>query len=78
MDNAYRRRLEDYLASMLHAKRMLTMGILTPEDYTIIDTMQRGKFGISSSSIYRGIDLLFGEKYGNIPHNKEVTACKNQ
>ena len=36
----YRARLERYLASMLQAKRMLSMGILTPEDYAIIDTMR--------------------------------------
>lgn len=43
----YRTRLERYLASMLQAKRMLSMGILTPEDYAMIDTMQGEKFGIS-------------------------------
>lgn len=40
MTDDYRARLERYLASMLQAKRMLSMGILTPEDYAIIDTMR--------------------------------------
>ena len=76
--NDYRNRLECYLASMLHAKRMLSMGILTPEDYAIIDTMQGEKFGISSCSLYRGIDLIYSGFRGNISHYKEVTKCQEQ
>ena len=37
MSDNYRNRLESYLASMLQAKRMLSMGIITPEDYADID-----------------------------------------
>lgn len=32
MSNAYRTALESYLVSMLQAKRMLEIGIITPED----------------------------------------------
>lgn len=49
----YRSRLERYLSAMLQAKRMLSMGILTPEDYAKIDTRMAKKYGISSCSIYR-------------------------
>ena len=76
--DAYRARLERYLASMLQAKRMLSMGIITPEDYTIIDTMQREKFGISSCSLYRGIDLIYSGFRGNMSHYEEVTKCQEQ
>ena len=41
MTDAYRAKLESYTASMLQAKRMLTMGILTPEDYTKITAWLR-------------------------------------
>ena len=74
----YRTRLERYLASMLQAKRMMSMGILTPEDYAIIDTMQREKFGISSCSLYRGIDLIYSGFRGNMSHYEEVTKCQEQ
>ena len=49
----YRSRLERYLAAIFQAKRMLSMGILTPEDYAKIDTKMAEKYGISSCSIYR-------------------------
>ena len=75
MSETYRARLEDYLASMLQAKRMLAMGILTPEDYVKIDTIIAKKYGISSCSLYRGIDLLYGRLNGNMPH-EEVAQCK--
>ena len=78
MTDAYRTRLENYLASMLQAKRMLSMGIITPEDYATIDTMQREKFGISSCSLYRGIDLIYDGFRGNMTHYKEVTQCQEK
>ena len=76
--DAYRARLENYLASMLQAKRMLSMGIITPEDYAIIDTMQSEKYGISSCSLYRGIDLIYDGFRGNMSHYEEVTKCPEQ
>ena len=78
MNDAYRSKLENYLASMLQAKRMLTMGILTSDDYAQIDTMMAKKYGISSCSLYRGIDLIYDGFRGNMSHYKEVTKCPEQ
>jgi hypothetical protein len=74
----YRARLEQYMASMLQAKKLMTMGILTSEDYAIIDTIIAEKYGISSCSIYRGIDLIYGEINGNMSHYEEVMPCQEQ
>ena len=78
MSNAYRVRLESYLASMLQAKQMMSMGILTSDDYTAIDTIMTEKYGISSCSLYRGIDLLYDGFRGNMSHYKEVTQCQEE
>ena len=78
MNDAYRAKLEDYLVAMLQAKRMLSMGILTPEDYAKIDTMIAEKYGISSCSLYRGIDLIISVFRGNMSHYEEVTKCQKQ
>ena len=78
MDNGYRANLESYLASMLQAKKMLSQGILTPEDYAKIDTIIAKKYGISSCSLYRGIDLIYIEIDGNMPSYKEVDPCRKQ
>ena len=78
MNEDYRSRLECYLASMHHAKRMLSIGIIPLEDYAIIDTMQREKYGISSCSLYRGIDWIYCGFRGNMSHYEEVTQCQNQ
>ena len=72
----YRNRLESYLASMHQAKRMLAMGILTSEDYAKIDTITAEKYGISSCSLYRGIDWIYGGFRGNMSHYEEVTQCQ--
>ncbi len=78
MNNAYRSNLEGYLASMLQAKRMLSMGIITQEDYANVDTMIAEKYGISSCSLYRGIDLIISGFRGNMPHYEEVIKCQEQ
>lgn len=78
MNDAYRARLEQYLAAMLQAKQMLSMGILTPEDYATIDTIMVEKYRISSCSLYRGVDLLYSEFRGNMSHYKEVTQCQEE
>ena len=73
----YRNRLESYLASVHHAKRMLAMGILTPEDYAVIDTITSEKYGISSCSLYRGIGLLYKGVRGNMPHYEEMPTRRS-
>lgn len=73
MSDNYRNRLESYLASVLQAKRMLSMGILTSDDYTAIDTIMTEKYGISSCSLYCGIGLIYDGFRGNMSHCKEVT-----
>lgn len=78
MNSSYRSNLESYLVSALQAKNMLSMGILTPKNYTIIDTMLAEKYGISSCSIFCGIDLIYDGFRGNISHSKEVSQCKEQ
>lgn len=78
MSDNYRNRLESYLASMLQAKQMLSMGILTPEDYAAIDTIMNEKYGISSCSLYRGIDLIYDGFRVNMSQYKEVTQCQEK
>lgn len=76
MNDAYRTRLEQYLSSMLQAKRMLSVGIISPKDYAQIDTILSKKYGLESCNLYRGIDLLYSEVRGNMSHYEEVTSCQ--
>lgn len=78
MNDAYRVRLENYLASMLQAKQMMSMGILTSDDYAAINTILAEKYGISSCSLYRGIDLIYDDFRGNMSYCKEVTQCQEK
>lgn len=76
MNDAYRTRLEQYLSSMLQAKRMLSVGIISPEDYAKADTILSKKYGLESCNLYRGIDLLYSEVRGNMSHYEEGTLCQ--
>ena len=75
VNKEYRIKLESYLASMAQAKSMLIRGILTTDDYAKIDTIMAEKYGISSCSIYRGMDLIYTGFRGNMSHYEEVTQC---
>ena len=77
MNDAYRAKLESYLASILQAKKMLSQGILTQEDYAKIDAIIAKKYGISSCSLYRGIDLIYSGFNGNMSHYEGVTKCQD-
>ena len=68
MDEGYRANLESYLASMMQAKKMLSQGVISSDDYIKIDTIIAEKYGISSCSLYRGIDLIHRDFNGNMSH----------
>ena len=68
MDEGYRSKLESYLASMIQAKKMLSQGVISSDDYIKIDTIIAEKYGISSCSLYRGIDLIHRDFNGNMSH----------
>ena len=72
MNAGYRKRLEQYISSMIQAKTMLDSGILTLSDYTKIDTIIAEKYGLSSCNIYRGLDLIYKDNDGIMSHCKEV------
>ena len=72
MNSEYRKRLEQYISTMIQAKSLLVSGNISTSDYTKIDTMIAEKYGLSSCNIYRGINLIYKESRGNMSHNKEV------
>lgn len=54
---------------------MLFKGIITKDEYAIIDTMMAKKYGLSSCSLFRDNGLLYKENNGNMSHYEEVTKC---
>lgn len=49
----YRRRLFSFQLSMSVARKMLSEGLITQQEYADIDTILTKKHGVSSSSIFR-------------------------
>ena len=67
-----------YKSAMAQAQLMLFKGIITEDEYVIIDTMIAEKYGINSCSLFRDNDLLCGGFRGNMSHYEEVTKCQEQ
>lgn len=57
-----------YRTAMSVAREMVSKGILTDEEYAVIDTKMAGKYGLNSSTIFRRIDLINSGTDVNIRH----------
>ena len=71
-EREYHDALLHYKTAILQAKILLERSIITPEEYAIIDTNLRQKYGIFSCSIFVENDLIINDYRGNIPLTKEV------
>lgn len=78
MSNEYYEALFAYKSAMAQADAMLRKGLLSKEEYDIIDTMMAKKYGLCSCSLFRENDLLYIGFRGNMSHYKEVTECQEQ
>ena len=72
MDDKTFQALLGYKSAMAQARLMLSKGLITEREYTIIETKMCGKFGINSISLYRDIDWINSAFRGNIEPVKEV------
>lgn len=57
-----------YQATMSFARTLLKKGLLTEEEYRIIDAKYTRKYAPGSGTLLSDIDLIKTELYGNIPH----------
>ena len=71
-EREYHDALLHYKTAILQAKILLSRSIITPEEYAIIDTNLRQKYGIFSCSIFVENDLIINDYRGNIPLTEEV------
>jgi hypothetical protein len=72
MDNNYFQALMGYKASMAQAKILLSKGLITTEEYSVIETKMCEIFGINFDSLYRDNDWIISEFRGNMSTVKEV------
>lgn len=68
----YFQRVSYYKSAMAQAKILLSKGILLAEEYGIIETKMREKYGINSCSIFVENDLIYNDYRVNITLPKEV------
>lgn len=66
MDIGLYSRIKEYNTALAVIKEMLSGKVITDGDYTIICTILAEKYGMSSCSIFAGIDLINTSTDGNI------------
>ena len=49
-----------YCSAMAQARRMLSLRLITREEYGKIDTMMLQKYGLSLGSLFRDMTLIMG------------------
>ncbi len=67
----YRSNLEKFNASLLIAKKLLSNGDISTEDYNKIEEKLASKYCIKITSLYRHDSLIKGSQRGNMCHTKE-------
>ena len=72
MDKEFFNALFGYKTAMVQAKALLNKGLVTDDEYGIIETKMCEKFGINSDSLFRENDLIYPCFRGNISSNKEM------
>ena len=65
-----------YKSAMAQARLMLSKGLITKDEYAIIDTMMAEKYDLSSCSVFRENGLLYRGVDGNMSHYEVVTKCQ--
>lgn len=78
MSNGYYDTILAYKSAMAQAGLMLSKGIISGDEYAIIDTMIAEKHGLCLCSLFRENDLLYSSIRGNMSHCKKVTRCQKQ
>ncbi len=66
MDGILYSRIKEYSTALALIKEIRSGGVITDEDYAIICLSLAEKYGISSCSIFAGIDLISARTDGNI------------
>ena len=72
MDSETFKALMGYKSAMAQARLMLSRGLITADEYGIIETKMCGIFGIHFDSLFRENDWIISEFRGNIAPVKEV------
>ena len=72
MDKKYFNALFGYKTAMVQAQAMLNKGLISADEYGIIETKMCEKFGINSDSLFRENDLLYPSVRVNMSSVKEM------
>lgn len=64
-----------YITAMAAARKMRDSGILTDQEYLMVEEAIREKYGVPKGSIYRDFDLLCPHFRAIMSHHKEVAEC---
>ena len=72
MDSETFKALMNYKSAMAQARLMLSKGLISAEEYGIIETKMCGIFGINFDSLFRENDWIISEFRGNMSPTKEA------
>lgn len=76
MDSKMFDALMGYKSAMAQARLMQAKGLITAEEFAIIETKMCENYGINFGSLYREIDWINTPFDGNMNAEKEVLLCQ--
>lgn len=64
-----------YKSTLAQARNMMSAGLISPEEYRVIETKMCERFGIKSCSLFREDDWIYTRFRGNMSAEKEAQSC---
>lgn len=78
MENDYYKLVTSYKSAMMQARVMLSKGLITADEYIIIETKMCKKYGINFCSLFRENEWINTDFRGNMSTEKEAKQWQKQ
>lgn len=65
-----------YMSALAQARNLMLAGLISSDEYRVIETKMCERFGIKSCSLFREDDWIYTRFRGNMSAEKEARSCQ--
>lgn len=76
MNESFYKAIIGYKAALAQARILMSAGLISPDEYHVIETKMCERFGIKSCSLFREDDWIYTRFRGNMSAEEEARSCQ--
>lgn len=76
MDKLFYKAVIGYKSALSQARKLMAAGLISRDEYHVIETKMSERFGIKSCSLFREDDWIYTRFRGNMSAEKEARTCQ--